>query len=142
MPTLPTHSLFDKDLSLRSPFPLHVLAPRPQRPPVIGFVHPGTVAANAAPIKAPRDFSQMTRPIPSKAKSHSVFDLTFGPNEKPESSKSIFRPPVSSQSPLGDAHLAGRVTISAISGKGFRSNAPCKPGAKSNSHIRITLLTV
>jgi hypothetical protein len=146
MPTLPTQSLFDKDLSLRSPFPHHVLAPTPQRPPV-AFAPPAAAAANATTVHAPpRDFSQIRRPTPIKAKAHSVFDLSFGPNGKSSSSSSstsTFRPPVTHQSLLRDADRADNATtLASISSKEYRSNTSCKPNAKSKSKIKITLLTL
>ena len=105
MPTLPTQSLFDKDLSLRSPLPHHVPAPTPQRRPVIAFAHPTALSSSIA-VMAPHDFNQIRRPTPSKAKTHSVFDLSFESDEKSMPLKSVFRPPVPYQTQLRRAHIA------------------------------------
>jgi hypothetical protein len=80
MPTLPTKSLFDKDLSLRSPFPRHIsnVAPIPGPRP--------TSQEEARFVNARTDYSQIKRPTPVKAKSSpAVFESQLPREEVPHS---------------------------------------------------------
>jgi hypothetical protein len=88
MPTLPTKSLFDKDLSLRSPFPRHV--PAPSAPP--------TASSNYVPSNPPSartDFSQIKRPTPVKPKpSATVSESPLPPSDVPLSLRNLMNFPV------------------------------------------------
>lgn len=84
MPTLPTKSLFDKDFSLRSPFPRHV-----SKSPQIPADHSITSSLNETRSSntARNDFSQIKRPIPVKPTS--VFDLQLPQANAPQAPRTM-----------------------------------------------------
>ena len=86
MPTLPTKSLFDKDLSLRSPFPRNVSS-FPQVP----RDHSVPSGLNEERITSARtDYSQIQRPSPVKPKTAmSVFDLQLPQADAAQSVRTI-----------------------------------------------------
>jgi hypothetical protein len=99
MPTLPTKSLFDKDMSLRSPFPRYV-------PPTSG---PRIDSASLnRPFNTPSartDFSQIKRPTPIKPKpSPNVSDTQSPQSDVPLSLRNFMdfpvRKPINSQPSL------------------------------------------
>ena len=77
MPTLPSTALFDKDLSLRSPFPRHVSTPARTIHEQPG--HPG----------ARSDFSQIKRPTPLKARPASSWSTPQLPQSIPHSLRNL-----------------------------------------------------
>ena len=82
MPTLPSTALFDKDLSLRSPFPRHLSTPTHtihERPG-----HPG----------ARSDFSQIKRPTPLKARPSSSLSTPQLSQSIPHSLRNLIQFPV------------------------------------------------
>src|SRR5277367_5084509 len=86
MPTLPTKSLFDKDLSLRSPFPRHV-STFPQVPSDSSL----SSTLNEARISVARtDYSQIRRPTPVKPKTTmSIFDLQLPQADVPQVARTL-----------------------------------------------------
>ena len=89
MPTLPTKTLFDKDFSLRSPFPRHVTAAA-SRNNVCPLIPPGHSNDGARIANARTDYSQIKRPTPVKAKpSPSVFDLQLPQPDVPHSLRTL-----------------------------------------------------
>jgi len=88
MPTLPTKALFDKDLSLRSPFP--------RRDSSSSHLSGSPSAQkDARVLHARTDYSQIKRPTPVKAKpSPSVFDLQLPQSDVPHSLKNFIHYPV------------------------------------------------
>src|SRR5271167_3877771 len=93
MPTLPTQSLFDKDFSLRSPFPRHVTAV--SQTPVSPSIQPSHSRVEARIGHARTDYSQIKRPTPVKPKpSPSVFDLQLPRSDVPHSLRTLMHPPV------------------------------------------------
>jgi hypothetical protein len=115
MPTLPTKSLFDKDLSLRSPFPRHIsLGSHPS-------VDPDPLRASheeARQVDARSDYRQIKRPTPVKAKpSPSVFDLQLPQSDVPHSLRNLVHFSVWEKSKLPfllsrkPNHLSGQMPI-------------------------------
>ena len=93
MPTLPTRSLFDKDLSLRSPFPRHVATV--SHTPASPLIRPSHTHGEARIVYARTDYSQIKRPTPVKAKSSaSVFDLQLPQSDVPHSLRTLMHHPV------------------------------------------------
>ena len=89
MPTLPTKALFDKDLSLRSPFPRHVTASVTHNTiaPLIDRNHTNDGARLA---HARTDYSQIKRPTPVKARpSPSVFEFQLPQSDIPHSLRTL-----------------------------------------------------
>jgi hypothetical protein len=86
MPTLPTKSLFDKDLSLRSPFPRHV-STFPQVPSDRS-ISSASFNSEARISTARPDYSQIKRPTPVKPKTAmSVFDLQLPQADAPQAAR-------------------------------------------------------
>jgi len=87
MPTLPTKSLFDKDLSLRSPFPRHV-STFPQVPADRSIS--SSFSSEARISTARTDYSQIKRPTPVKPKTAmSVFDLQLPQADAPQAARTM-----------------------------------------------------
>jgi hypothetical protein len=88
MPTLPTKSLFDKDMSLRSPFPRHI--PVNPQPTVTPSGHEQSRTNNAR-----MDFSQIKRPTPLKAKpAPSMLESPLPQSDVPHSLRNLLHYPV------------------------------------------------
>lgn len=89
MPTLPTKSLFDKDLSLRSPFPRQIPA-QPQT-----TVTPSSHEQSRTNT-ARMDFSQIKRPTPVKAKpAQSLLESPLPQSDMPHSLRNMLHYSVS-----------------------------------------------
>jgi hypothetical protein len=89
MPTLPSAALFDKDLSLRSPFPRHVSGvSQPPAPAPTQAVHERTA------LNARSDFSQIKRPTPVKARTSPTTSSAQQSQSIPHSLRKLFHLPV------------------------------------------------
>jgi hypothetical protein len=99
MPTLPTKALFDKDLSLRSPFPLHVTVAVPHS----HLIPPNHTNDGARIAHARTDYSQIKRPTPVKPRdSPSVFDLQLPQSDVPHPLRTLMPHPVVPNEQLSD----------------------------------------
>ena len=103
MPTLPTKTLFDKDLSLRSPFPRHVTAAVAHNT-VYPLIRPNHTNDGARLAHARTDYSQIKRPTPVKARpSPSVFDFQLPQSDVPESLRTLMPHSVVPNEDLSDS---------------------------------------
>lgn len=103
MPTLPTKALFDKDFSLRSPFPRHVTGSVAHNT-VSPLIRPNHTNDGARIAHARTDYSQIKRPTPVKARhSPSVFDLELPQSDVPHSLRTLIPHPVVSNKDVSDS---------------------------------------